>query len=326
MLGRRAARDNVSKNAFSSTKIKLLAIVCYTTCVALAFARIVISDLLFVTELLLYIPGFILPLLAIPFTLFFFKSRQLFGFLLIVWFLVSAITLICEQPRLAIPLPGKKAGDGGYTLTYWNVMSYNKGQDGIVEGFLEDDPDIACLLEGTYKGRPPGFLERAMEPFHWTATKQMAIGTGLPIGFTEELQTDTALRVFKTEVQTSPRIVTLLLVDFPGPPRGDTRELFAELKEVIDSTPKPYIVVGDFNTPRGSRQLSNATKGLQDFYSKGTPAFTWLGSWPSVLPIYQIDHAFASDGVIVGTSSFESRGASDHLRLAINFKLKEVTD
>ncbi len=284
------------------------------------------NDKYFLTEWLLWVPliaWLIIGVVTAPFLPWKWGRRSLSLVLLTAIFAgFLYLSFRREQPRWihagTIPM------EDHYTLVAWNVMSYNRGKSKVLDGFKQHTPDIICLSEGTYRQRPPAFLEHGLEtPYEWAATRQLAMGSRFPILESQEIACDTRLRVFQVTMEIEHQPISVLLVDLPSPPRRDTSELFTELWAVVASIDHPCIVVGDFNTPRGSWQLSHATEGLTDFYTS-VPGQAWLASWPAAFPLYQIDHAFATPGIEPHTAHFEDKVGSDHLRQVLTFRLAAV--
>lgn len=236
---------------------------------------------------------------------------------------VLALGLPClwiEQPRLLAPtrvLASDEAEAAPLRVVAWNVMSYNWGGErgaGIVEALRTDDADIVCLSEGTYRRQPPDFLQRGMgKQWQWASTRQLFVGSRHPILASRELSTRTRLRVFEATIDAPGGELRVLLADLPTPPRLDTAEMFTELRAILEMTQRPFVLVGDFNTPRGSWHLARTTSSLVDIHAEAG-AHRWMASWPSPLPLWQIDHAFASPEFQPLRSELRGAMLSDHSR------------
>src|SRR5690606_32391775 len=97
-----------------------------------------------------------------------------FGFI----FLLLLVMLHREQPNLfrVRNIPTAPPTSDAIRLSFWNVMSFNRGKDGIAEGFIADDADIICLVEGTYHGQVHDSLSRALgSGYKWMSVPQMAV-------------------------------------------------------------------------------------------------------------------------------------------------------
>ncbi len=305
--------------------------------------RIVLRDLVAPSEFLFIVPAFVFAVPALLTAPFIAGGKRVRLVLHPLLALALLWTVFVEQPRLVPLLVPSPATDSerDVTLASWNVMSYNLGNDDVVAGFQEGDPDIVCLLEGTYRSRPPGFLRRAVPPeFQWASTLQMAIGSRFPIVDEKEYATRTRLRVFRATLDVRGEKLSVYLVDMPSPPRGDTEELFAELRTILDGAEHPFVLTGDFNTTRGSWRMAGATRGMRDFY-RSSPGNRWLASWdlreyyrvprtsnlfatfPVALAFVQIDHSFASPGILPVAADLVGPGGSDHYRQFLVFRLDD---
>jgi len=284
------------------------------------------SDKLVVTELLSLVhPLFwAAMLLLVPVA---WLPRWLWIAVVVVILTLLGNGMFREQPnlfRLRMDDPGARASEA-IRVSFWNIKSFSRGHQGIVSGFNEDDPDVVCMVEGTYRGIVHDSLKGGLGPsYQWASVRQMAIGSRFQILRSRELPTRTRLRVFEVRVLTPDGPVGILMPDFPRPPRLDTREMMQELRAILATSEPPYVVVGDLNTIRSSWRLHRATAGLKDFYTEA-PNERWLATWRDPLHLWQIDHAFASPGVEPVFARFGGHGASYHLRLSIGFVLEEST-
>ena len=224
-----------------------------------------------------------------------------------------------EQPNL-LPRRAAPESPNPIRLVAWNLMSYNLGEEKITQTLAGDDADIICILEGTDQGKPPDFLRKALgKNIHWASTRQMAIGSRIPIRDSGELPTQSRLRVFRATLEVQGRECAVYLIDMPTPPRLDTRDMYNELWAILKLEERPFLLVGDFNTPRGSWHLRRATRDLVDVYP-AAGRWGWLASWPSVFPIYQLDHAFCSGEFRPVDAHFGDARASDHCRQIVDFE------
>jgi endonuclease/exonuclease/phosphatase (EEP) superfamily protein YafD len=289
----------------------------------LLWVRWSLRDRLIVTEWLFHVPvPLVLAVSTIP--LFFYRARpSLAGLALVSLMIPGLASLVSEQPRLFPVSAARNSSDPDpVRLTAWNVMSYNGGEDRIAAALSSDQPDIVCLLEGTYRSQAPDSVRHALGPdMQWASVRQMAVGSRFPIGESQLLPTATRLRAFSVLVEVPDGPVRLLLVDFPGPPRTDTGELFQELLSLQQTIEEPMVIIGDFNTPRGSWHLRHALQGLRDAYVSSRQSPRWLGSWPAGIPIYQLDHCFASPEIGIISARTGRSGLSDHRRQIIELTL-----
>jgi endonuclease/exonuclease/phosphatase family metal-dependent hydrolase len=92
----------------------------------------------------------------------------------------------------------------------------------------------------------------------------------------------------------------------------------AELYDLVKSTCKPHLVVGDFNVLWGRNEMNLflAATGLQNANEAGRPTF------PSWGPKRELDFVFYSKGIHVRDFSVPEVAFSDHLPLVCDFDLQ----
>jgi hypothetical protein len=86
------------------------------------------------------------------------------------------------------------------------------------------------------------------------------------------------------------REMTVWAIDLPSDPMLGRTEMMRRVRASVAGFPTPDLIVGDFNTPRGSYSLTQLTGGLPSAYSHA--GFGPAGTWPRPLPVFHIDHMF----------------------------------
>lgn len=283
-------------------------------------ARAMWGDRWLITELALLVPLTAVVIVGVASALLGRGSWRVRGGGVLLLLALAFPGYVIEHPRLLAPsrlMAAPANQDEPLRVVAWNVMSYNwagKRGAGIVEALAADDPDIVCLTEGTYRRQAPDFVQRAMgRDWEWAATRQLLVGSRYPIASSRELATRSRLRVFEATIAAPGGDVRVLLADLPTPPRRDTAAMFTELRAILELTPQPFLLVGDFNTPRGSWHMARATEQLTDLHA-AAGADRWLASWPSPFPLWQIDHAFASPQWQPIRAELRGSVQSDHRR------------
>lgn len=87
----------------------------------------------------------------------------------------------------------------------------------------------------------------------------------------------------------------------------------SEIASLIEKTPGPRLVMGDFNATPFSRILSTLAS------KANLQRLTWLPTWPSQagLPQIAIDHIFISPGLkLIESPEIGEPGGSDHYPVA----------
>lgn len=223
-----------------------------------------------------------------------------------------------EYPALlsANTRPASAPG-GGLRVLMWNVQSYSQGRVRVVEAIRDAEADVVCLVEGTFGGHRPDAVARALGgDYDWAVGRRLSVATRLPLREAREVITNRSMSILRVVIGGEGGDFAVLLVDI-NPPARRGPGVLAELRAAIDMETLPHLVVGDFNTPRGSRGLERATAGLEDLVAAHA-AGRWWATWPTrPYPMLQIDHAFAGGGLAVESLAIERTTLSDHARLVV---------
>lgn len=111
------------------------------------------------------------------------------------------------------------------------------------------------------------------------------------------------------------------VAQFEGPaytPDALGRWLPAPLPEGALGFPEPDLIIGDFNTPRGSRSLRLLVGDARSAHAQGGlgPA----GTWTRTLPLWAIDQAFTGDRVRAVRTTVVDPGMSEHRMLVVDLQ------
>lgn len=229
------------------------------------------------------------------------------------------VALVQEQPNLfRIPRRAAAAAEPHARIALYNVRSYRSGVNNIATHLAAESPDIIGLLEGTTNGRPPDTLVAQLgEEYRWVSTRRLSVASRLPIKEATRVRTDTELAIFRVEIKVHEQWAALWLVDVPSPGLRDSAELFAELEALLATERLPWIAIGDMNAPRHSAALHATFARYTDISARAPNAPRWLATWPSYLPLWQIDHAYCSKEFQPVAAHFAGARASDHRALVV---------
>lgn len=84
--------------------------------------------------------------------------------------------------------------------------------------------------------------------------------------------------------------------------------------------PPADLVVGDFNTPRGSHSIRRVTGDLRHAYDLAGRG--WATTWPRRLPLIAIDHVFVAPWLDVRSYVTRDLGAGGHLAQVVDLALR----
>jgi len=217
-----------------------------------------------------------------------------------------------EQPALLWrPSPGPVHGQPIRIMLY-NVQSFRNQIPPAVADIQKARPDVIGLLEATTWGKIHGNLRKLTAPeYTWTTTRHLALGSRVELIETERIQFGEGGNIFRSRLEWEGREMALWLVDMPAPPLRDAATLFDQLAALLETEELPLIVIGDFNTPRQSRLLRRTFAEFHDL-SLAPEGPRWLATWRNDMPMWQIDHGFASWHFSPVRAEIVGGTASDH--------------
>lgn len=117
----------------------------------------------------------------------------------------------------------------------------------------------------------------------------------------------------RLSAEDEPPLVVWVL-DLPADPGLSRPDLMRRAKRAIEaapeSFPEPDLIVGDFNTPRGSASLRVLVGPMQEaFAARGRGAG---GTWPRRLPLWALDQMFMGDALRPVAARVIDPGAGTH--------------
>ena len=182
------------------------------------------------------------------------------------------------------------------------------------------DEDIVVIIEaGDMTGVWQEFL--AVNPTH----QWRRLETGILLGVKGEIHSTMNrskhdhYRCIQAEVSTaSGGRMDVIAVDIRSQPWLSKKEA---MEVIFKEAPRdlPTLIMGDFNTPHESWTMRKAAGDR--FHGSGEAPHRGLReTWPAALPLLAIDHIWASDGILMKSSTREYRG-SDHLLLAVEIQV-----
>ena len=226
---------------------------------------------------------------------------------------------------------------GGFCLPWQGYLRQTTPNVNAIAGFLKDlTPDIVGLVEvdaGSFRYRRFHQAEELAQQLGHYHCYQTKYGKGswlhhVPVlnkqgnaFVTRDTIHNSQFHFFKKGmkrlvIELELEGITVFLVHLALKYRVRHQQM-SELYDLVKSTQKPHLVIGDFNAFLGPKEMNlflGAT-GMQNANAEGAPTF------PSWQPKKELDFIFYSAGIHVRDFSIPHVQYSDHLPLVLDFDL-----
>lgn len=236
--------------------------------------------------------------------------------------LVIGIVGIGMWPHLASRVPivtGKvEAGERALKVASFNTLWSNQDADAVKAEILRLDADVISLIEmGPAKRR---ILQEVKDRYPYQVHCynvdycNLVILSKLPIVDSESRGTWAGPPFIRAKLGPEAGGLTVMGVHTIRFPHSQAQfRQVSEIASLIEKTPGPRLVMGDFNATPFSRILSTLAS------KANLQRLTWLPTWPSQagLPQIAIDHIFISPGLkLIESPEIGEPGGSDHYPVA----------
>lgn len=234
--------------------------------------------------------------------------------------MLGAVSALREKPRSLFIYPDS---DGAtFSLLAWNVMGYAGGEQAIVDRIAAEEPDVLCLVEGTFGGHaPPKLSKKLGKAYRWAVGDGLSIASRFPIESSRMIAASNGVRALLAVINFDGKRAAVVAVDIKPPLRRHDAAAYAELAAALGTIDLPVAFAGDFNTPRGSIWLRRALGGYGDAFQRSDRG-EWLATWPARMPLWHIDHILHSPSLHAKRAVVLPRGASDHLPVRAEFTVE----
>ena len=211
------------------------------------------------------------------------------------------------------------AQPGEIRLVHWNIA---RGAGGLARAgrtLARDDADLYVLSEFPRPVDAVAWSRATLDrPFAY-ADQSMALISRFPFDLTGTMPLEGG-RCWTARVHAPRGLLDVWLVDLQSHPLLDRHRPCAQLAARVAARPGtvPLLIVGDFNTPRDASSLDPLRARLRlaaDAAGRG-----WPYSWPLPLPVYALDHAWATPDLDLLAHRYAAAPASDHLRQIVRLR------
>ncbi len=220
-------------------------------------------------------------------------------------------------------------------ILHWNVLwgglaTAGGGWSSIVEEIVARKPDVVVLSEAAPAHLRRQLLDRLGEGWNESAVGsplrsipyqyQMAVLSRWPTKLASRpvIRNGTACEVIVEHPVQPIRVLAIDGKSTPTIPRSMMLEDIAAICERSAEVPSPSrsgpidIVAGDFNCVGRTRGFDQLREVAGGYSLASESSMGWRATWPSWLPLYDIDHVWVRNGIAIQSCSLFSRFASDH--------------
>lgn len=238
--------------------------------------------------------------------------------------LIALFALAGFQIPLGTPAP---SGAGSVQVATWNVKEYGGDLTALREKLMGWDCDVVCLQEAEEAGFEkllPGYEQVTMQDLRTFVRGEVLDTEVIASG-------DPNLRpVLSCEVRTRGRRLKVANVHISMSDRGEgffnrqrpMKEYLPDSVRVrgvqFDSLLRwlpcdvPLVVVGDFNTPPGSRFCRRMRQRLSDAFAASGVGFGYTFLPRETVPVFRIDYVWTANGAQPAACRVAGAAPSDH--------------
>jgi endonuclease/exonuclease/phosphatase family metal-dependent hydrolase len=216
--------------------------------------------------------------------------------------------------------------DGTDTLriVHWNLARPRAENQAVWEALRAEQAAVYVLAE-----RPFGPVEEDAKRLdlasgYGVAWREISVVSRYPFEVLERSRTGVgALLCLRVQVENQDLL--LIAVDAHSHPLLNPESLVNAISECAEKHGEraPVIVIGDFNTLRGSPQLAGLRERFSNAYE--IAGCGWPYTWPTPAPLFSIDHAWVNEQVEVQRYRLRGGRLSDHARQVLDVRLNPGT-
>jgi len=205
-----------------------------------------------------------------------------------------------------------------FRVAYWNVARPEARLNGVLDAADSWKADIMVFGESKPPGPlPPGYATRFSPRNICDMGREMLMVTEKPPKREGggSLGGRGGCQIYHVTI--GGHDVVVLAVDFDAWFSQSREPAFNRLYEVVAAyVHKPLIVLGDFNTPSASVHFKRLRVQLTDAFE--TAGIGCAATWPTGLPVLELDHVFVSKHLRVVRCEHKTSAYSDHRAVVVD--------
>jgi len=197
--------------------------------------------------------------------------------------LAGALVIVLS---MAWPVARTEAAEQGLRIVLWNV-AHRGDSNRTREALAPMDADVAVLVE-TGRLHPD-----ALDAWGWPAaiaTDGMMVLAGTAVVQEGAIDAGANARARRFLVTSGETTLRLVVVDVRSHPFVSRRLALDAIRLDAVSIDGPLVVLGDFNTPPESAWFDAYRRAFVNAFEHSGRG--WVATWPSPLPVLQVDHVW----------------------------------
>lgn len=209
---------------------------------------------------------------------------------------------------------------GELRVVLWNVARPDGRQPGIAKWLHEQQADIIAVAERQPRKKNLLHRWRAEFPEYQLVAsdgEMLCLVRGEVLAHEEDLLRDGSYATL-IRARVREREITIVQADVDGVPFSYRGGALQYLQGILaENRDRPFILLGDFNTPHSS-QFFRAWRavGADAFESAGRGC---AATWPAVFPVLSLDHLWTSPRLKAVRCELHSSWRSDHRAVVAEF-------
>lgn len=204
----------------------------------------------------------------------------------------------------------------GLRVMHWTMSHARRPRDAHIENVEELIGDVSFLSEAYGLNWP-----EAMDTLLGSEGKMARAGRYWILSTIDIIEARTIISRDGVEIslvrldttEQLGRVLIVYLIDLPSSPTVGRAAQARSVRHLLDgmSIPRADLIVGDFNTPRGSRSLSILFPDMHHAYDDAGRGYG--ASFHRVFPLYHIDHILLADDLRASSYELKDPEVGRHL-------------
>lgn len=210
-------------------------------------------------------------------------------------------------------------------IVHWNLARPRAESEAAWEALRAEHAAIYVLAERSFGPVEEDARRLDLASGYGVAWREISVVSQYPFEVLERLHPGVG-SLLCMRVRVEDQDLVLIAVDAHSHPLLNSEPLVEAIALCAEHHAEhlPVIVIGDFNTLRGSPRLAGLRERFSNAYEDA--GCGWPYTWPTPVPLFSIDHAWVNEQVEVQRYRLRGGGLSDHARQVLDVRLNAGTE